>query len=51
MEREFNLSECRVEVLDVYVTKRKELVQVDLIKGDDKKHYLVDLEKDRIVRK
>jgi len=51
LSQSLNLSNYQIRVWNVYAPFNKELVQVDLIKGSSKKHYLIDLKEGRIVRK
>ncbi len=51
LNQSLNLSDYQVKVWNVYTTNNKELVQVDLIKGNSKEHYLIDLKEGKVIRK
>jgi len=51
LNQSLNLSDYQVKAGNVYAPNNKELVQVELIKGNSKKHYLIDLRESRIIRK
>lgn len=51
LNKSINLENYQIKIGGVYILNNKELVQVELIKGNSKKHYLVDLKEEKIARR
>ena len=51
LSRDLNLSGYEIKVWNVYSPRDKAIVQVDLMKGESRKHYLIDLKEGKIIRK
>ncbi|MBS3099974.1 hypothetical protein J4463_02045 [Candidatus Pacearchaeota archaeon] len=46
-----NINGYEIKIGNVYESKHASLVQVEIIKDNSKKHYLIDIEKRRIIKK
>ena len=49
LNKSLNLNGYQVNVWNVYSTNNREIVNVDLLKGNSRKHYLIDLNEDKII--
>lgn len=51
LNQSLNLNDYQVKIGNVYTPDNKELVQVELIKGNSKKRYFIDLKEGRIIKR
>ena len=51
LNQSLNLEEYKVIVKNTYTLHDKEIVQIDLLKDNSKKQYLIDLKKNKAIRR
>ena len=51
LNQSLNLTDYQIKVSNIYTLKNKEFVQIELVKGKSKRHYTIDLEENKVIRK